>query len=208
MPLPSHITPAEKRIGIFTALYVIGFSAWFISISDMEFAIYLVTMLILIGLVGSSLRRAEYPPAMLWALTGWGFLHMAGGGVPVGDGVLYGLQLVPIISDGHGEMTLLKYDQVVHGFGFGVTAWMLWHLLVRHFPTVRGTWTSYTYPALAAMGLGAVNEIIEFSAVVTVTESGVGGYFNTALDLVFNALGAVIAMLAVAWRERQPSPAG
>lgn len=208
MPLPSHITPAEKQIGIFTALYVIGFSAWFLAIGNMEFVVYIVTMLILIGLIGSSLRSAEYPPAMLWALAGWGFLHMAGGGVPVGESVLYGVQLIPIISDGQGEMTILKYDQVVHAFGFGVTAWVLWHLLVRHFPAARGSWTSYTYPALAAMGLGAVNEIIEFSAVVMVEDTGVGGYFNTALDLVFNGAGAVIAMLAVAWRERSLSPAG
>ncbi|MEZ5685808.1 MAG: DUF2238 domain-containing protein [Paracoccaceae bacterium] len=207
MPLPSHITAAEKQVGIFTALYVIGFSAWFLAIGNMEFVVYIVTMLILIGLIGSSLRSAEYPPAMLWALSGWGFLHMAGGGVPVGESVLYGVQLIPIISDGQGEMTILKYDQVVHGFGFGVTAWVLWHLGAP-FPTARGSWTSYTYPALAAMGLGAVNEIIEFSAVVMVEDTGVGGYFNTALDLVFNGAGAVIAMLAVAWRERSLSPAG
>ena len=67
---------------------------------------------------------------------------------------------------GDGEFRILKYDQVVHAYGFGVTAWVLWHLLARHFPQMRGTWTIYTYPALASIGLGAVNEMIEFSAVV------------------------------------------
>jgi putative membrane protein len=121
---------------------------------------------------------------------------MAGGGVTVGDGVLYSLPLVPII--GTGEMTILKYDQLVHAYGFGVTAWVLWHLLSRHYPVLRGSWTVLVYPALAAMGLGAVNEIIEFIAVLSVPDTNVGGYLNTALDLCFNALGAVTAMVIVA----------
>ena len=44
------------------------------------------------------------------------------------------------------------------------------------------------------MGLGAINEIIEFSAVLLLPDTNVGG-FNTALDLVVNALGASAAML-------------
>ena len=42
-----------------------------------------------------------------------------------------------------------------------------------------------------------LNEMIEFSAVLMVPDTNVGGYYNTALDLVFNALGAVIAMVLV-----------
>ena len=47
------------------------------------------------------------------------------------------------------------------------------------------------------MGLGAVNEIIEFIAVLSFPDTNVGGYLNTSLDLVFNALGAMVAMLVV-----------
>ena len=89
-----------------------------------------------------------------------------------------------------------------------MTAWVLWHLMRRHYPVLDGTWTIYLYPALAAMGLGAVNEIIEFLAVLSVPETNVGGYVNTALDLVFNAGGAVSAMLIVgATRRRGPRAA-
>jgi len=35
-----------------------------------------------------------------------------------------------------------------------------------------------------------------------VADTNVGGYYNTALDLVFNTGGAVIAMLFVARAER------
>jgi putative membrane protein len=200
-----EMTARERPVALFTFAYVIGFSAWFILEGNTEFVVYLVTMLLLIALVGRSLRSAAYPTAMLWALSLWGLLHMAGGGVPVGGAVLYNLQVIPL-GEPDGEWTFLKYDQLVHAYGFGVAAWVLWHLMRRHYPMLDGSWTILVYPALAAMGLGAVNEIIEFMAVLSVPDTNVGGYLNTALDLCFNAAGAVIAMILVALlRPRLPS---
>jgi hypothetical protein len=192
----------ERAVAAFTAAYVAAFTAWFLIRGNYEFVVYVITMLILIVLVGRSLRSAEYPLSMLWALSLWGLAHMAGGGVPVGDSVLYSAQVVPLAPP-DGEWTFLKYDQIVHAYGFGVTAWVLWHLMRRHYPVLEGTWTIHVYPALAAMGLGAVNEIIEFVAVLSVPETNVGGYINTALDLCFNAAGAVIAMVIVAVTRRR-----
>ena len=42
-------------------------------------------------------------------------------------------------------------------------------------------------------GLGALNEILEFIAVLTMPDTNVGGYENTALDLCSNFLGSTIA---------------
>lgn len=196
--MASKVKPGEWAVGGFVLVYMLGFTAWFIAIGNREFIVYIVTMVVLVALVARSLRAAEYPPSLLWALAVWGLLHMAGGGIPVNGSVLYGLQLVPITSDGAGEMTLLKYDQVVHFYGFAVTAWLLWHLMVQNHPALRGSWTAHVYPALGSMGLGCVNEIIEFSAVLVVKDTGVGGYYNTALDLVFNGAGAVAAMIVIA----------
>lgn len=188
-------TAGEKAIGLFTLAYVLGFTAWFFSIGNFEFIVYVATMAILIALVAVSLRSAEYPPVMLWALSLWGLAHMAGGGVPVDGSVLYNLHLVPLYED--ANMFILKYDQLVHAYGFGVTAWVLHHLLTRHFPDTRGSRTALVLPALGAMGLGAANEIIEFTAVLMVPDTNVGGYYNTALDLCFNAAGAVLAMVMI-----------
>jgi putative membrane protein len=207
MALGIEVRPRERAVALFTFAYVAAFSAWFILGGNYEFVVYLVSMLLLIFLVGRSLRSAEYPPAMLWALSLWGLMHMAGGGVPVGDAVLYNLQVIPL-GPADGEWTFLKYDQLVHAYGFGVTAWVLWHLMARHYPVLEGTRTIYVYPALAAMGLGAVNEIIEFIAVLSVPDTNVGGYLNTALDLVFNAAGAIIAMVLVALTRRKSAVRG
>jgi uncharacterized membrane protein YjdF len=47
---------------------------------------------------------------------------------------------------------------------------------------------------LIALGIGAVNEISEFAAVVFLgAQESVGDYFNNALDLVFNLFGAIVA---------------
>jgi hypothetical protein len=43
------------------------------------------------------------------------------------------------------------------------------------------------------MGFGALNEVIEFIAVLTIPNTNVGGYVNTGFDLVSNLVGCVIA---------------
>ena len=191
-----RLTRGEWVIAIFTAVYVAAFLAYFIMIADQEFIGYLATMVILVGLVTWSHQLMRFPLTLLWALALWGLAHMAGGSLQVWGTVLYNLVLLPIAGD--GELRILKYDQLVHFYGFAVTAWMLWFILQKRAPQLRRTLAVYAFPALASMGLGAVNEIVEFSAVMLVPHTNVGGYYNTALDLVFNALGAIFAMLVCA----------
>jgi hypothetical protein len=191
---------AEVVVALFTVAYIVAFTLWFLSIGNFEFIVYVATMLALLVLVGLSLGAGEYPPIMLWALSLWGLLHMAGGGVSVNGSVLYNLILIPLGEIGGSPV--LKYDQFVHAYGYGVAAWVLHHLITRHYPDIRGNATALVYPALASMGLGSVNEIIEFSAVLMVPDTNVGGYINTALDLCFNASGAVIAMIIIGLRRR------
>lgn len=59
-----------------------------------------------------------------------------------------------------------------------------------------------------ALGAGATNEIIEFSTVPMVPDTNFGGYFKTALDLCFNAPGAVLAVLLIGVRDRRRGRAG
>lgn len=187
---------SERAVLAFTLAYIAGFFVWFLVTGNHEFIWYIATMVLFVALAAGSYRLAHFPPALLWALSLWGLAHMAGGGAPVGDGVLYGVTLVPLYGDG-GDFSLLKYDQVVHAYGFGVTTWLLWHLMQLHHPDLRGGPLITVLPVIGAMGLGSLNEIIEFIAVLTFPDTGVGGYYNTALDLVFNAIGAVVAMAAI-----------
>jgi len=55
---------------------------------------------------------------------------------------------------------------------------------------------------LGGLGLGALNEVIEFMAVLLVPATNVGGYVNTGWDLVSNTAGAAIALAAVYLRGK------
>ena len=200
------LKPSHWAVLVFTLTYVVGFAAWFLAIGNVEFLWYIATLLFFVVLIALTIGRTKFPPFILWGLSVWGLAHMAGGGIKVGGNVLYALVLIPIVGD--GELRILKYDQVVHFYGFAVTAVVLWHLLRTNFPALRGTWTIYCFSALASMGLGCLNELIEFAAVLGLPDTNVGGYYNTALDLAFNSAGAVIAMLLVRIAEgRVTAPA-
>ena len=47
------------------------------------------------------------------------------------------------------------------------------------------------------MGFGALNEMIEFIATLTIPETNVGGYNNTGWDLVFNLIGCALAAIII-----------
>jgi hypothetical protein len=95
----------------------------------------------------------------------------------------------------------LKYDQVVHAYGFGVTTWVCWQVLAASLARygnlplrqIRPSFSLLLICATSAMGFGALNEIIEFAATLLVPETNVGGYVNTGWDLVSNGVGAVVA---------------
>lgn len=51
---------------------------------------------------------------------------------------------------------------------------------------------------LIALGIGAINELVELGAVVFFgAAEGVGDYMNNAIDIVFNLIGASIACVVI-----------
>ena len=111
--------------------------------------------------------------------------------------VLYNLWLIP---------NLFKYDQLVHAAGFGLVTWICWMALRKAFDR-RGVPLSPTFGLLtlcvaAGMGFGAMNEVVEFIAVLALPGTNVGGYENTGWDLVANTVGCVIAAVLIAMCER------
>jgi len=194
----------EKIIAVFTAIYLLAFSVYYISAVNYEFMLYIFVVVFFAILVAATLRRTNFSYWVLWGLALWGLLHMAGGSIPVGNTVLYGVHVLPIYDGGNGFI-LLKFDQLVHFFGFGVSTLLVYELLRRNFRRVGSKRVLYFVTFLGGMGLGALNEIVEFLAVVIAPETGVGGYFNSSLDLVFNMLGAAVAVLVIHLRNRGKS---
>jgi uncharacterized membrane protein YjdF len=147
-----------------------------------------------------TLHRSKFDYFILGGLSVWGFMHMAGGGVMVQGDVLYALPLVHIF--GSGDSLVLKYDQLVHMIGFGVSTLVAFHL-IRPYLNTHVNWTvMFPLIVLAGMGVGALNEIIEYVAVLAFPETGVGGYDNTMIDMIFNTLGAIVAVFVIYFRRR------
>ena len=192
----------------FTLAYLAAAIIGALVTGNAEFIIYIGVMAVLIGVIAFVHYRVNLTLPALWALTGWGATHMAGGLVPVPESwpingdihVLYSLWLIP---------ERLKYDQVVHAYGFGVTTWVCWQGLrsvLVQFGPARPTFGLMVLCAAGGMGFGALNEVIEFTATLLVPETNVGGYVNTGWDLVSNLTGTAIAATIIALTDRGSDP--
>lgn len=205
MPSFHSLSNSHRILLAFTVLYMLGFGVHYARALNFEFLGYYLILIFGFVLVFKTLNRSKFPLYILWGLSLWGLLHMAGGSVPIGDTVLYGYKIYPFFV-GEGQFYVLRMDQVIHAFGFGVSALVAHHLLTAH--ALRGgvskVWVGIASVCIA-MGLGALNEVIEFTVALTLEQNGVGDFFNMGLDLVFNLLGAIIATVGVSYISRHNS---
>ncbi len=176
-------------------LTLAGFTAVFLLRGNFEFILYAVTLTVLIALVQWSARHYRYNSGILLTFWLWLVLHMCGGFLHFGGVRLYDIQLLPLVDEPY---YILRYDQFVHAFCYVALGGLLKTVIAASLGERRSTFVVALLTFLAAMGLGAVNEVIEFAAVAWLgAAEGVGDYYNNALDLVFNALGAIMAL---GWR--------
>ncbi len=118
---------------------------------------------------------------------------MLGGALYFGGTRLYDLVLIPLFNGG-GEFVILKYDQLIHVYCYVAFAILVYFMLKKHFKEGQ-TKALIIFTILAAIGVGLLNEVVEFGMVVFADAAdAVGGYYNTALDLVFNLVGAVMGV--------------
>jgi len=203
----SSAKPSLWGVAGFTVAYIVAAVAVSLLSGNGEFVFYIVVMLVLIAAIGLLHSRVTLSAPILWALSVWGLLHMAGGLVPVPAGwpydgdqaVLYSLWLIP---------DHLKYDQIVHAYGFGTTTWVCWHVLSHSLRAPDGAAIQPSLGLLilcvaAGIGFGALNEVIEFIAVLSLPSTNVGGYVNTGWDLISNLTGATLAAITIRLCSRQ-----
>ena len=190
----------QRPVFLVNLLAILGYSALFISRQNYEFILYIFVILLVLVLVLWTNNKIGFSNKVLWGLTAWGVLHMSGGGIMIGDHVLY-QQMLLTLSESY---QIIKYDQFVHVFGFGVATLLSYELIKPLLKEDHNKWIRLSIVIIAAgAGLGALNEVIEFFATVITPETGVGGYVNTSLDLVSNFIGAMIAMVWIYFSENK-----
>ncbi|MCA9405853.1 MAG: DUF2238 domain-containing protein [Candidatus Omnitrophica bacterium] len=198
--MPKKIIP----IVLFNIIYISVSSFFIFQKSNIEFLIYTGIVIVAAGIIIWLYNRYGLSIPLLWCFSLWGLAHLSGGlyEVPAGwptageTRVLYNWWIID---------HYFKFDQLVHGFGFGMCAWITWQVLrtsqAERFgiqsDTIRPTGGIMFLCVLSAMGLGCINEILEFVVMLTVPETNVGGYYNTGWDLVSNMVGAGIIASAI-----------
>ncbi len=187
------LTKKHYAVLAFSALYLLIGGWYFWRDLNSEFVIYIGVIAVLLGGVFATLSYTRFPVWMLSAFSFWGLLHVLGGAVVIGDHVLFAHRIYPFLDMG-GDFYILKYDQVVHFYLYGLVAVMTFHLLRQHLAKTGHRRLLALVAILTAVGVSALNEIMEFLISLKM-ENGVGGYDNTMLDIIANLLGAIVAVV-------------
>jgi hypothetical protein len=193
--MQAQLTTTQKVLLFTNVALVFGFGVYYLQAFNYEFVAYAGTIAVVTAVLFGTLRYTRFSTAVIVGITLWGLLHMMGGSVMVGDGVLYAYRIYPFF-DGGGDFYVLKMDQVIHAFLYGVFGLMFLHVLREIIGVTTHRVLIAGIAIFAAAGFSILNEIVEFSMTIMLPQTGVGGYENTVLDLIFNLCGAVIAVVA------------
>ncbi len=176
-----------------------GFTVYFLVRLNFEFLVYAVILSAVIYLIEKTDRVFTYGLPAKIGFSTWLFLHLGGGAFYINGRRWYDTILIDIVGEPYN---ILRYDQAIHTFCYFIITIFI-YAVVRHISKEKANrLVICLIAALATMGVSAANEVVEFSAVVFFNSGGVGGYYNNALDFVFNLAG-VIPAIAVAARLRK-----
>lgn len=108
---------------------------------------------------------------------------MVGGGVIVNGLRMYGHYLI---------FGIIRYDKIIHFLGIFFAVFLIYELI----KTKKISKLVLSIILICAgIGVGTLHELIEYFLVVILPETGVGGYENTMRDIVFNSIGAIVAVI-------------
>lgn len=187
----------EMWVLITNLLIVSIFSFIYISRKNYEFLIYISVVIAILFLVLTTQKKIKFPSFVLWGLTLWNFFHMAGGSFFFSGKRLYDIILIELST----TYPIFRYDQFVHIFGFGVSTLAMFYLVKPAFSSFKRRISISIVVIMAGLGVGALNEIIEFIITVVNPNSGIGGYVNNSLDLVADFIGAIFAWVIIYFRD-------
>jgi len=194
------IRKGQLSILLFNLIAIVLFGIRFLRLANYEFIIYIGVIIFFLIAIAATNSKIYYPNLLLWGLTLWAFMHMAGGGIFIKGSRLYDIILIPLSS----KYPILRYDQVVHTVGFAAATAVMFYILKPILrPGLDRFWALSIVVIMAGLGVGALNEIVECLVAVIVSESGVGGYVNTSLDLIADLIGAILAMAVIKISEKK-----
>jgi uncharacterized membrane protein YjdF len=155
--MTNKIRPIHVILLIINAGLAAVFGSIFLLNRNYEFIIYVGVIIVFLILIGVTFFRVAYSTVTLTGLTIWSLMHMAGGGVYINNVRLYDIILIPLSQ----TYPILRYDQLVHLFGFAAATLTMFDLLrpllkenLQHFVALS------IVVIMAGLGEGAYNEIV------------------------------------------------
>ena len=185
------LAPLERLAASIVGLGVVGFGILGLATHMPSTVSYVLT--VSVGAAVVTRWRHRLSPPLCLGLAFLAIGHLAGGLIRVGDDVLY---------NAHVWSPVFQFDHLEHASGVLLGSLFVWRVLVP--PTLHPQRRAACVAVclLAGLGLGAVNETIEFLTTLAHDGSHVGGYENTGWDFVANVVGAGLAGL---WLGRSTS---
>jgi uncharacterized membrane protein YjdF len=179
-----------KSLVIVTLIVLVGFLIKAFMAKNYEFLGYWIVLVALFLVVVNLDKKYNFPLLAIWFFSIWSMLHMAGGLIKINGIRLYDTILIPLIGD---PFFIFKYDQFIHIYCYFAIAILVYFVIKKYVPNKNAL---IYISILVAFAVGGFNEIIEFGMVVFADAgAAVGGYYNNALDLVFNLIGAILGVL-------------
>jgi hypothetical protein len=196
-------SPAERIAIQIAAVVTIGFCAYGFATSSPSTFGYVLSVVV-IGAAIIWLRRSVVPSWLAFGIVIAAVLHLGGGLVNVGHNVLYNASIGPF-SKALGTH-YFQYDHLAHAYVSFIVAFTCWTLLAAPQEATHHRRDLVILAVGTALGLGALNEVVEFLATLAHHGAHVGGYFNTGWDLICNLIGAAGAGFAIARSDPRARP--
>ena len=179
-----EILRERRAVAVFFGVYYLVLVAFGVATGATQTIFYGVFVGGIALVVAALFPRMRFTPLVLWLLAVWGLAHMVGGLLEIDGDVVYEIEL---------GAEQLRFDKFVHFFGFGAATLAAYEVLrATVAPEASGRSTARA-AFFVGLGLGAVNETVEFLITLLPGDDNVGGFTNTGWDLVANALGAAVA---------------
>ena len=175
----------------FTLAYMAAFAVNAYVHRNLEFIYYTILLIGLVYFVVYIHQNLRLGFFLIFNISLLGFFHLLGGNSYIGTVRLYEYYLAP---------NFFRYDNFVHAYTSFIATILLYTLTADFIDErVRKRFGIFCFGlVLMTLGLGSINEILEFLAVIFFDAAEqVGGYYNNSLDLVFNTLGSVVGCFVV-----------
>ena len=173
-----------------TALYIAGWTVYAITAQIAVAYPNLVWTGLVLGLMMYLDRAVRFSTHVLAMLSIAGFCHMAGASLYISGTLLYRQTWLEFI----------RYDHLVHVVGLGTAGLVVWEATRRMLATPGGVRAAVVV-VLGSNAIGAVVEIGEYLATLTLPVTRVGAYANNMQDLIANLVGSLVAAW---WASRCP----